>query len=157
MIIHHWLKSLLLVEIKIMSENILHLGLCLPKSCSNNQVHDLVQLFLDQQRLELGLGLQTKVLEVKSLKFNPKLFFKTSVLILVAFTAVLTWLNRSASKLEKSVKIDENNNIAQGTEREIKFSLCNKIIQCFHYDKNKNVIRSRDSPKLSVSSISGMR
>lgn len=140
-----------------MSEKILHLGLCLPKSCSNNQVHGLVQLLLNQQRLELGLGLQTKVLEVKNLKFNPKLVFKTSVLALLAFMAILTFLNRSASKLDKTIKLDENNNIAQGTEKEIKFSLYNKIIKCFNYDKNKNVIRSRDSSKSSVDSISGMR
>lgn len=140
-----------------MSENILHMGLCLPKSCSNSDIHDLVQTLLDQKRFTFDLGLQPNVLEVKNLKFNPQIFLNRSFLILVACFVLLRFLNQSAAKLEKSIKIDENNNIALGMENEIQLSFCDKLIKCFNYDFNKRSIRSRDAPKSAVNSISGMR
>lgn len=144
-------------EIKMMSENVLHLGLCLPKSCSNRQVHDLVQKYFSSTDLQQEFGLQAKVLQVKVLQFNPQFFLQKSFLIFIACLIFVKFLNRSSKKLEMSIKFDENNYIALGTEGQIKLSSYQKLVKCFNYEQNLSVLRSREAPKSSVNSISGLR
>ena len=138
-----------------MVENVLHLGLCLPKSCSNNQVHNLVQAFFNSS--ESQNEVKPKVLEVKHPKFDPRFFFKKTVVALGACVIVAALLKRGAINLEKDIKNDENNNIALGTENESKLSFQQKIIQCFNYEQNKRSICSRELSISGANSISGMR
>lgn len=140
-----------------MLENILHIGLCLPRSCSNDQVHDLIQKLFDSSEPEKVFETIPRVLEVKHPKFNPQFFLKKSVIALGACFIVAAFLSRRAINLEKTMKNDNNNNIALGIERETNLSLSHKIIQCFNYEQNKNTICSRELSKTAVNSISGMR
>jgi hypothetical protein len=142
-----------------MQENLLHIGLCLPKSCNNQQTQILVQKLFD--KAEAGTNsdhkMKPRVVEVKDLKFNPQLFLKKSFWIFVAFVFVMKFLNLLARKMEKEIKVDENNNIALGMENEMKLSTWKKIIKCFNFELNKKQIMSKEVSSSAVNSISGLR
>lgn len=141
-----------------MSENVLHIGLCLPKSCDNGQVQHLVQKLFDGDFLRREYEIHPKVFEVKALGFRPRFFLKKSFMLLMACVAVAALFGRLAKNLEKVIKVDENNNnIAMGTENEIKLSSTGSFIRCFNSTANKAAIRSRESSPSAVNSISGMR
>ena len=73
------------VEIKFMMENLLHIGLCLPKSCSNSEIHNLTQDYLNSKVLDTQslFEFEGDVLLVKDLKLRENFFSK--------FTVILTW------------------------------------------------------------------
>lgn len=71
------------IEIKFHTENLLHIGVCLPSSCSNFELHNLTQDYLnsrtfDQQDL---YEFEAEVLEVKDLKLRENFFTKKSVIL----------------------------------------------------------------------------
>lgn len=73
------------VEIKFMTELLLHIGLCLPKSCTMPEIHNLTQIYFDQ-RLASAQNIfefDAKVLLVKDLKLRDYFFLKKSVLLLM--------------------------------------------------------------------------
>lgn len=142
-----------------MTEKILHIGLCLPKSCTHDHVKILTQNLFDKSPTSFLLvyEMKPKVLEVKNLKFRPRFLLKKSFLSLVTCFVVATLLSRLASNLERHIKFDENNNIALGTENEIKLSRVDNFIRCFNYAESKKWILSREPSKMAVNSISGLR
>lgn len=145
------------VDFKIELENVLHLGLCLPKSCSNNQIHALLQEFFNGTDSRNNLDFNAEVLEVKDLTISTQFYTRTSLWLLVVCVMFVKLLSSLASNLEKVIKLDENNNIACGTENEVKLTFGKRIIKCFNYEENKKAIRSRESSPEAVNSISGMR
>lgn len=141
-----------------MVENILQIGLCLPKSCTNEDVKNLVQRLFDAPAVSLkSYNLNATVLEVKNLRFHPRFFLKKSVLILAVLVVLITWLTRSATKLENAIKFDTNNNIALTTETKVELSFLEKVVGCFNYDANKKMILSKEPSKVALKSISGLR
>jgi Nose resistant-to-fluoxetine protein, N-terminal domain len=71
------------VEIKFMTENLLHIGLCLPSSCTNSEIHNLTQEYLNSRELDAQslFEFESDVLLVKDLKLRDNFFLKTSVLL----------------------------------------------------------------------------
>lgn len=150
-------RSPLQIDLKIMLEHVLHLGLCLPSSCNNLEVHSLLQDTFDDMEMRHKLEMQPKVLDVKDLKLNPRFFFRKSVWLLVTFIAAIIFMSYLAANLEKSRKVDENQNIANGLENKVKLSSLDVAIKCFNYKENKRFICSRESSAAAVNSISGLR
>jgi hypothetical protein len=72
------------IEIKFHTENLLHIGLCLPKSCTNNEIHNLTQEYLNSRTFDAQnlYEFESDVLLVKDLKLRENFFSKTSVIIL---------------------------------------------------------------------------
>jgi hypothetical protein len=71
------------IEMKVLSENVLHVGLCLPKSCSNNEIFDLAQTYFDNQTNETNIfEMDVKLLQVKDLNLRENFFKKKSVILL---------------------------------------------------------------------------
>ena len=71
------------VEIKFLSENVLHIGLCLPNSCQNSEIHNLTQEYFnsrisDSQEI---FDFDGDVVLVKDLKLRNNFFIKKSVII----------------------------------------------------------------------------
>lgn len=71
------------VEIKFHTENLLHIGLCLPASCTNSELHNLTQDYLNERLLDIQdvYEFESEVLEVKDLKLRENFFTKKSVII----------------------------------------------------------------------------
>lgn len=136
----------------------MQIGLCLPKSCTNEEVKNLVQRLFDAPADSLEFyQLNAKVVEVKNLRFHPRFFLNKSVLILAVSVVLVIWLTRSATKLEKVIKFDTNNNIALTIESKVELSFLEKVFRCFNYDENKKTILSRETSKVALKSISGLR
>lgn len=136
-----------------MEENILHIGLCLPKSCNNDQVQHLMQELLDSYESDPLFGRKPKVLEVKHPSFHPQFFLKKSVISLGTCIIVAAFLSRWAINLKKQAESEVN---TLETKNQTELSL-HKFIKCFNYEVNKSVIVSREVSKSSINSISGMR
>lgn len=140
-----------------MSENVLHLGLCLPKSCSNRQIQLLVEKLLNQKKQQNAFGMKTKVVEVKDLKFNPRFLLRKSFLALIAYFVFAKIVRRIASKQKDRRKLDDNNNAVSCTEHVKPLTFLEKFTKCFDYDENKKSIRDRTPQALGINSISGLR
>lgn len=71
------------IEVKFHTENLLHIGLCLPKSCSNSEVHNLTQEFLNTRMLDTQnlFEFESDVLLVKDLNLRENFFYKPSIII----------------------------------------------------------------------------
>lgn len=142
-----------------MQENLLHIGLCLPKSCTNRQIKFLVQNFFNS--LETGIDenhdMKSRVVEVKNLKFSPKILLKHYFLVFAAFVFITKFLNHLAAKVEKEMKDNENKNIALGIENKVKLPLRKKLIRCFNFERNMEKMTSKDTSSSAVLSISGLR
>lgn len=150
-------RSPMQIDLKIMLEHVLHLGLCLPKSCGNDDVQLLLQETFNEIDSTQDMKMQPKVLEVKDLKIKAQFFFRTSLWLLLAFVAVIVLLTRLSLNFEKAIKIDENQNIANAMENERKLSNWDSFIKCFNKNDNIKFIRSRESSTAAVNSIAGLR
>lgn len=126
-----------------MVENTLHLGLCLPKSCSSDQIHSLVQSFFNDPAKAYEFGLQSNVLRVKDLKIHPQFFLKKTVLGFLLVTIAVAYLRRVAAKKKKRPMTDSNNNVV---ETEDDFQLNQKL-----------EIQKGNFAAATIGSISGLR
>ena len=135
-------------QYSIMSENILHLGLCLPSSCENAQVQLLTEKILkkadDESTKELRMNFQA--VEVKDLGFSPKFLLNKGLWLFVSCCIFVKLMTQAATRLENPLTSDRNKNNLRKNE-EI-FSLTQDIVKCFKIEQNK------ESKK---SSISGLR
>lgn len=133
------------VQLKVLLDGTLHLGLCLPKSCTNDHIHQLLQeLFSSRQVGEPA----PKVLRVKDLDINSSFLLKKSVLLFVAMIILIKFLKHAALRMERSEKRLEDNNIAGGVESRVKKSVFWNIVQCFN---------GKESESKKLPSISGLK
>lgn len=71
------------MQMKFMTEHILHLGLCLPKSCTNQQIHELAENYFNTKDTLYQLNYNsTQILQVKNLKLRENFWQKKSCIIL---------------------------------------------------------------------------
>ena len=63
----------------------LHLGVCVPSACTNDEIQDLAQYYLDNQFLDSQpfIESQPKVVSVKDLKLSAQFYEKTSLKIVM--------------------------------------------------------------------------
>lgn len=140
-----------------MTENVLHIGLCLPKSCTNDQVKNLAEIYFSKT----GTGFQNAydvephILEVKNFKFDTRFFFKKSVILLFAVISFVIFVNHMSKDLP-NLETDGNNNdltdTCQGTG-----NLKRNVIRSFNFKDNKQLILSSGIDKSAINSIAGLR
>lgn len=133
-----------------MTGGTLHLGLCLPKSCTNDHIHILLQEIFSLTETEHDP--KPDVLRVKNLELNSKFLLKKSVILLLTVFLVIKFLNRLAVKLEKNEKNLEHNQTALGLQNNTEKSAFWKIVQCFNLSKIND-----KSNRTSIPSISGLK
>lgn len=85
------------------------------------------------------------------------MFQESGFWIFAGFLVVMKFLNLAAIKVEKNMKVDENNNIALETENRAKLPLRKKLLKCFNIELNKKALASREISTSTVASISGLR
>lgn len=71
------------IEIKFHTENLLHIGVCLPASCSNSELYNLTQDYLNGRSFDqLDIyEFEAEVIEVKDLNLRNNFFLKKSVIL----------------------------------------------------------------------------
>ncbi|XP_058463284.1 nose resistant to fluoxetine protein 6-like [Malaya genurostris] len=88
------------LEMKFLSENILHIGLCVPQSCSNGELFNLTTRYFDERVINSQDVYEFKpdVLQVKDMKLAENFWTKPSVIVIsisLALTALLVYLAQS--------------------------------------------------------------
>ena len=163
--------SPLQVQHKMWNENILNIGLCVPATCSNEEISVLTQSYFNDKRSYQykNLELKAHVIEVKNFKLRNGFFYKKSVLSVFGSMLVIYYLTRLASKREimkkhPKVIVDSNNNEKNNDGKndiQTKIihgdSIANRIIDCFSYSKNKQQFRSHNVKQNAIPTIDGIR
>ncbi len=72
------------IEMKFMIENMLHIGLCLPKSCTNDEIFNLTRKYFNNRLVDVQVmyEIDADVVEVKDMKLRENFFLKKSVIIM---------------------------------------------------------------------------
>jgi hypothetical protein len=131
-------------------EDALHLGLCLPQSCSNDQVFQLLSEVLRTDKYQQALGLKTKVLQVRDLKLKPSFLLRKSVLALVVVVVICGALRIASSRSRNARKLQDSSDHS-------KIFLVTKILDCFDFKRNSEELESCSAPASAVKSISGLK
>lgn len=73
------------IDFKIKAEPVLHLGLCLPKSCSNEEIFNITRKSIEKGLIEdfNFLEFEPAVLRVKDLSLNKMFFTRTSLILFI--------------------------------------------------------------------------
>ncbi|KAM7343504.1 nose resistant to fluoxetine protein 6-like [Cochliomyia hominivorax] len=104
------------IDIKLPFENFIHLGLCLPKSCSLSKISQYTDVYFQRQyfQMQRNFRLQMKAFEIKAPHFSWSYFTKTGsvlfVLILITTTvlgiiAEVVYKSKNNSKLQQTLHI----------------------------------------------------
>lgn len=99
------------IDFKIKADPVLHLGLCLPKSCSNEEVFNITRRSIGNGLIEdfKLLEFRPEVFRVKDLKLNGYYFTRTSLLLFVALTSLTLFMYYLSQKGLKSSIIQSFN------------------------------------------------
>ncbi|XP_061401258.1 uncharacterized protein LOC133337009 [Musca vetustissima] len=166
------------VEIKLMSEQIIHVGLCLPSSCDTPEIQHLMAhyiregLFIENDIYDI----QPELVYMKDLKIAPDFFERESFKLLSVFVAFILAMAlmasylRSRSQTETESQTKSLNNMdspttptAHGLDEEDLLSLWNfpkvrNFIMCFDVQENLSKMFSvRDTKPTEIPIINGLR
>ncbi|XP_059609622.1 nose resistant to fluoxetine protein 6-like [Phlebotomus argentipes] len=164
-------------EMKFLAEKILHIGLCVPTSCTDADIWNMTQLYLDEgifQYQDIFHIDNVRVVQVKSLRVGNGFHQKTSVKLLcglVVFTCLMTFLSWRGDKMDQK---DNNNGHQDGNEQHLEsnaaadnaansmiqkseIALYQRIVNCFSLDENVRELVSTKAPTNSISVINGIR
>ncbi|XP_050094113.1 nose resistant to fluoxetine protein 6-like [Anopheles aquasalis] len=134
------------VEIKFQSENILHVGLCIPRSCSNDELHNLTARYFDES-IVLAQDLyefKPNVLEVKHTTLDRGFWMKPSVFILgaaIVFTLAMVYLAH----------------VREQRSEQVNATFLDNVIDSFNLRRNLATIFRTDSAPQSLPVICGMK
>ncbi|XP_055322371.1 O-acyltransferase like protein-like [Sitodiplosis mosellana] len=168
------------VEFTLEKNKVLHVGLCLPQSCSNDQIANLTQEFFDSSTLDAQImhDYQPNVLEVTDLKAKTNLMDRWSFRIVVCcviFTLLMMVIAyiRDGSENDEVVKIEhpiatrtEINGIVSSPPDVVmhcpktsvpKKMFLDEIVECFSLRKNMQILTSVDKPANAVPIVDGLK
>uniref|UniRef100_A0A182R0D9 Nose resistant-to-fluoxetine protein N-terminal domain-containing protein n=1 Tax=Anopheles farauti TaxID=69004 RepID=A0A182R0D9_9DIPT len=160
------------VDVKFQSENILHIGVCIPRSCSNAELHNLTERYFDEN-LVLAQDIyefKPNVLHVKNTTLDRAFWLKPSVFIIglsVAFTLLMVYL--AYSREQRAIE-ERNNNVTSGgaaaatssspgsdSDGTDESTFIDRVIDSFNLRKNLNTIFRTDTGPQSLPVICGMK
>lgn len=171
-VVHAQHYSPLQVQYRIQNENILNIGLCVPATCSNEEIHVFTQSYFDNKMSDQHniFQLNARVLEVKNLKLRNRFLYKKSVSSLIGIMVIIYCLTKLASNREIMKKhpktiVDSNNNEDNNngniddiqTEIIHEDSIAHRIIDCFNYAKNVQQYKIKNDKPSAIPTIDGMR
>lgn len=149
------------VEIKFMTERIVHVGLCLPKSCTSPEIHNMTQSFFDNEQSEESrvLSLHPEVIRVKDMKVSEKFFKKMSLKLLVGvltFTILMLTAAGVVTTTPPSKTGEGSNAVSTSTSDD--FPGTTKFIKCFDLSNNwKFLFTTKENQLNSIPVIDGLR
>ncbi|XP_016972375.1 nose resistant to fluoxetine protein 6 [Drosophila rhopaloa] len=109
------------VEIKVMSEQVLHIGLCLPSSCRSEEVKQLARDYVAGGSFAEDdiFDIQPEVLYMKDLKLSERFFQRLTFRLVVAAILVTGALTLCAQQLRVAKRGDEPDTGLAPVESEI--------------------------------------
>ncbi|XP_055629857.1 nose resistant to fluoxetine protein 6-like [Toxorhynchites rutilus septentrionalis] len=106
------------VEMKFLSENILHIGVCVPQSCSNGELLNLTGRYFDEGIIQAQDIFEFKpdVLQVKDMKLAENFWNKKSVLVIGICTAATLMVVLLAHNREQKANEHKPSTISDGND-----------------------------------------
>ncbi|XP_050073832.1 nose resistant to fluoxetine protein 6-like [Anopheles maculipalpis] len=159
------------VDVKFQSENILHIGVCIPRSCTNDELHNLTARYFDEN-LVLAQDIyefKPNVLHVKNTTLDRAFWLKPSIFIIglsLAFTLLMVYMAHSR---EQRLLEEKNNNHPSGSttapataastngDLAEETTFLDRVIDSFNVRKNLNTIFRTDTGPQSLPVICGMK
>ncbi|XP_052873848.1 nose resistant to fluoxetine protein 6-like [Anopheles cruzii] len=132
------------VEMKFQSENILHIGVCIPRSCTNDELHNLTARYFDEN-IVLAQDIyefKPNVLHVKNTSLERAFWTKPSIFIIGVSTAVTLAMIYLAHSREQHTE--------EGT-------FIDRVIDSFNLRKNLTTIFRTDTGPQSLPVICGIK
>ncbi|XP_065368852.1 nose resistant to fluoxetine protein 6-like [Calliphora vicina] len=161
------------IDIKLPYENLIHLGLCLPKSCSISKISSYTDFYFQHQyfQMQRNFKLKMKALDVKAPHFSWKYLTETgSVLIfmvlitttLLGIFAEVVYNSKNKLKLQHTSHIKSHLNPNSPTngvpttnsiiDHEVphryelrQSSLCEELLMCFRFSLNYKTVMSLEN------------
>ncbi|XP_058121639.1 O-acyltransferase like protein-like [Anopheles ziemanni] len=162
------------VEVKFQSENILHIGVCIPRSCSNDELHNLTARYFDEN-VVLAQDIyefKPNVLHVKNTTLDRAFWTKPSVFIIgISLTFTLLMVYLAHSREQRSIegkshrRADESRATTEGSNTappmpssgDEDSTFTDKVIDSFNLRKNLATIFRTDTGPQSLPVICGMK
>lgn len=142
------------VEIKMMSEEIIHVGLCLPTACAAHEIEELTAAYLERGLFVENdiYDIRPQVVYVKDLKLSDSFFEKrtfklmsaclafTGLMFLVAAILRIKPLVENRSEEEANVK-ESSSTVKQATpfSHEVTSEYPNAVVSSSHYSALTNI------------------
>ncbi|SPP75783.1 nose resistant to fluoxetine protein 6 [Drosophila guanche] len=156
------------VEIKLMSEQILHIGLCLPKACASEEVKQLAREYVaDGSFIENDIfDMRPEVLYMKDLKLSNRFFQRASFKLMVASLLVTGALTLCAQQLRVAKRGDESNpglapvesELWQALETVLKWPPLQRLVSCYDMPSNwRKILATRDNSSGEIPIMNGLR
>lgn len=155
------------VEIKLMAEQVIHVGLCLPSSCDSAEIQSLMGdyikagLFVENDIYDI----QPEVLYMKDLRLTSEIFERASFKILTGVVAFILAMVLTASYLRshpQAVDVKTVSDITNSTSDDgfpfRHFPKLRNFVMCFDVQENLSKMFSvRDSKPTEIPIINGLR
>jgi peptidoglycan/LPS O-acetylase OafA/YrhL len=155
------------VEVKFMLENMLHIGLCLPKSCTNNEVFNLTRKYFNNRLIDVQVmyEIDADVVHVKDMKLSHDFYYKKTLWLLCGILAVTGLLTLLSYINEEKVNelSNENNNNNNNNDLTTKTTQCSqktfyeKLLDSFSVRKNWQTIADDSISPDSIPVIGGLK
>ncbi|XP_017077650.1 nose resistant to fluoxetine protein 6 [Drosophila eugracilis] len=156
------------VEIKVMSEQVLHIGLCLPSSCGSEEVKQLARNYVSEGSFAEDdiFDMQPEVLYIKDLKLSERFFQRLTFRLVVAAILVTGALMLCAQQLRVAKTDGEPDEGLAPVESELWHALesllkrepLKKFVSCFDVTNNwKKISATRDNQPGEIPIMNGLR
>lgn len=134
------------VEIKVMSEQVLHIGLCLPSSCSSEEVKQLARYYVagDLFAVDDMFDMKPEVLYMKDLRLSERFYQRLTFRLVVAAILVTGALMLCAQQVRVAKRADEpdlglapvESELWQALDTLLKWQPFQSFVSCFDVANN---------------------
>ncbi|XP_017150793.1 nose resistant to fluoxetine protein 6 [Drosophila miranda] len=156
------------VEIKLMSEQILHIGLCLPKACDSEEVKQLAREYVTDGSFNKNdiFDMRPEVLYMKDLRLSKRFFQRTSFKLMVASLLVTGALTLCAQQLRVAKRGDEpspglapvESELWQTLDTMLKWQPLQSFVSCYDVPTNwRKIFATRENSSGEIPIMNGLR
>uniref|UniRef100_A0A1A9USB3 Nose resistant-to-fluoxetine protein N-terminal domain-containing protein n=1 Tax=Glossina austeni TaxID=7395 RepID=A0A1A9USB3_GLOAU len=150
------------VELKVMSEQIVHIGLCLPSSCANSEIEKLMSTYVQQGPFVENdiFDIKPEVIYMKDLKINKSFYQRPSFKIFSACLIFTLTMTAMASFIRKKRSPKQTADEATCEQVIVLSSLPLSIphfVSCFDIQENWSKLFTTKPENNSIAVIDGLR
>ncbi|KAI8040087.1 hypothetical protein M5D96_007515 [Drosophila gunungcola] len=156
------------VEIKVMSEQVLHIGLCLPSACASEEVKQLARDYVAGGSFAEDdiFDMQPEVLYMKDLKLSERFYQRLTFRLVVATVLVTGALMLCAQQLRVAKRGDEvdsglapvESEIWQAMDSILKWQPLQNFVSCFDVAHNwRKISATRANQPGEIPIMNGLR
>ena len=150
-------SSLQQIDVKFNVRPLIHLGLCLPRSCDASLFYKPIEEYLESQE-----GIQNVTVQYHKLGLEKKFVIleTTEFYLLVVIILITVTLSVIYDKFMRIKIVDTNNqskDSERGAEKNLEDSAVKKVIKCFSIRDNRTSLFNTSTYSKEIRDINGIR